>query len=293
MTFPSLAAALFTRGTDEEDPHSRLTELIEAHAADFETYQRRTNGRSLFFKPPPKRVVAAAPPPPPPAPDAGEVVAQAPKPPVAPANYQGPTPIMLMGNAAYFQPIRVDAGVLKVPLGEEVEGVKVLEINAPWSVKVGYQGGEYDVPLFARVNDAFFATGPAKVASLPGLISMPSGGAAAAAAAAGGETRGEPGDGDEVPPPDDEGGARAEGGSPEDSASDSRAVADGGAAGKEPAPGGAAEVPGAAEPALDEDGARRLSEARKIVEDLKRKRVKGPGGAPPPPVPVAEEDPDT
>ncbi|MFZ9880466.1 MAG: hypothetical protein ACO3QC_03585, partial [Phycisphaerales bacterium] len=46
-------------------------------------------------------------------------------------------------------------GEMKVRLGETEAGVKVLGINAPYSVRLGHKGGEYDVPLLGRIDEKF------------------------------------------------------------------------------------------------------------------------------------------
>ncbi len=40
-------------------------------------------------------------------------------------------------------------------VGEEGDGVKVLASNPPWTVKLAYAGGEYDVPVFKDYQTTF------------------------------------------------------------------------------------------------------------------------------------------
>ena len=137
----SLLGAAFTSSVDEEsaDPLKTLATDSEQF---LETSRKRFDGRSVYALPSP---------PPPPRPP---VVAQTkpveppkpPGPPPAPAAYTGPAPTSVFGDTVNF-------GQMRVKLGETVEGIKVTEISAPYSIKVEHMRGSYTVPLFARGDD--------------------------------------------------------------------------------------------------------------------------------------------
>ncbi len=125
---PALPSALFTEGLENEETSAFLSEYLENHAVDLQTYQARIDGRSVFFLPPapkdpiPIKLVQEEDPPGPP------------PPPPIPANYTGPSVRFLVGNEVYFH------DGLRVKLGEEKQGVRVLAVDAPWTVNVAYAG---------------------------------------------------------------------------------------------------------------------------------------------------------
>lgn len=62
-----------------------------------------------------------------------------------PARYGGPALIAMVNGAAWFQ----DGKRLR-PGDAEVDGLQVIEVNAPWSARVKWRGGEFTVTLFDR-----------------------------------------------------------------------------------------------------------------------------------------------
>ncbi len=97
----------------------------------------------MFFKPKPPPKPRATPPPKP-----AIVQRDEPKPPPtpvepsAPRTYQGPSIMFVLGDEVWFH------GGLRVSVGDEKDGVKVLASDAPWSVTLGHMGGEYTLDLF-------------------------------------------------------------------------------------------------------------------------------------------------
>ena len=76
----------------------------------------------------------------------------APPPPQSiPTNYSGPVVIAVIGDQVWFK----SKDNLKLRVGEEGAGVKVLASNPPWTVKLAYAGGEYDVPVFKDYQTTF------------------------------------------------------------------------------------------------------------------------------------------
>jgi hypothetical protein len=124
-----------------------LAALTEDSAEVLEKSRKRFDGRSMYALPPrpaPKvRVVEQPKPPDPPKVDLG--------PPPPAATYTGPAPSSVFGEYVFFGSLSEDDKRIKV--GETKAGITVLEVNAPYSVKLGYQRGEYTVPLWARADD--------------------------------------------------------------------------------------------------------------------------------------------
>ena len=121
---PALFGALGTPRLAEDKTTALLDEYLADHEADLESYRKRFDGRSFFFKPrPPRRERAVRAPTP--RDDKPEEV----KPAGPPKSYTGPTIIFVLGNEVFFH------GGLRLRVGdEEKEGVTVIASNAPWSV---------------------------------------------------------------------------------------------------------------------------------------------------------------
>ncbi len=128
----------------QADPLAALavqsTELLE-------NSRKRFEGRSMYSLPPmpPRkpRVVDLPKPVDPPKVDLG------PAPP--PALYTGPAPTSVIGNYVFFATLGDENKSIKV--GESKNGISVISVNAPYSVKLGYQRGEYTVSVWARAED--------------------------------------------------------------------------------------------------------------------------------------------
>jgi hypothetical protein len=153
--------AVFASGVseDETDPFADLGSESDAL---FETSRKRYDGRSMYALPtPPVR----RPPPPPPRPP--EPPKPPPGPPPAPASYTGPAPTAIVGDFVYF-------GALRVKLGEERDGIKVVSIDAPYSIKVEHMRGNYTVPFWSRI-DARLLRGATAMGSVPGIVESAAG----------------------------------------------------------------------------------------------------------------------
>jgi hypothetical protein len=116
----------------------------------------RFNGRSAFFKP--IRISKPAPPAPPkdtPPPKVPEpIIVEDPGPPPAPSEYMGPTLIAIIGEEAWFRGSGANS-VLRIKIGDEADGLKVVGTKAPAIVTVEHRRGVYDVPLFTSEEDFF------------------------------------------------------------------------------------------------------------------------------------------
>ncbi len=155
---PALPSALFTEGLGNDETSAFLSEYVENHAVDLETYKARIDGRSVFFLPPAPRdpipiklVQEEDPPGPPP-------------PPPTPPRYTGPSVRFLVGNEVYFH------DGLRIKLGEEKQGVRVLAVDAPWTVNVAYAGGEYELPVFKRLFPGIKEPSETRHAPTPGML---------------------------------------------------------------------------------------------------------------------------
>lgn len=143
-----LVSAAFTSSVSESEADP-LTVLTEEGTKSLVDARKRFDGRSVFVMPSAPVRKAKAPPaplvPPPPPPDPG--------PPPPPSSYTGPAPTSVMGDTVFF----ASMNILK---GQTVNGVTVLETNAPWNVKLGYMRGEYTVDVWSRGAGTFFSSNP-------------------------------------------------------------------------------------------------------------------------------------
>lgn len=128
----SLVRTLTTR-IDTAAAEQNEQKQLDAFNERLKRYTAQVNGRSLFVTP---RAVATADAPPPPVSEDRE--------PVKPTRYGGPSVIAMINGAAWF------SNGKRVAVGEEADGVRVLSLNAPWSVHVVWEGVEFDVGLFDR-----------------------------------------------------------------------------------------------------------------------------------------------
>ncbi len=138
----SLASAMLTPRLEDDPTRARLDEYLVEHEIGLAAYRDRVEGRSLFTKPrpypreqePAPKVVDRGPVEPPPPP----------KPVGPPKVYPGPSILFVLGDEVWFH------NGMHVSVGEESDGVTVIASDAPWSVTLGYAGGEYDIDLFKK-----------------------------------------------------------------------------------------------------------------------------------------------
>jgi hypothetical protein len=183
VALPGIISAVFARGIDDIDLTSQASRIELAHKASMDTNMRRIDGRSLFFAPlpppqPPKQVVAAPPlPPTEPVVEDEPVDTPPPPPATAPPTYTGPAPRAIAIDTVWFPDERekglgeVD-GPLSIRVGETKNGIEVVEILGPNSIKLRHRGGEYAVAIFAdAMSTTELLEQGAKETSLPpGLI---------------------------------------------------------------------------------------------------------------------------
>ncbi len=157
-----LAGAVLTPRPREDPIRARIDAYLTEHADGMNMYRGRFDGRSLFFKP--KR---------PPKPRTEPVIVErnaAPKPPPAPkarpTSYTGPSVSFVVGNEVWFH----DGAHASV--GEAVNGVTIIASDPPWTVTLGYGGGEYPVKLFEKKELFRDQLKKTSDASFPGLKSV-------------------------------------------------------------------------------------------------------------------------
>lgn len=102
--------------------------LLKTFAAAVTADLDQIRGRSLFGDPPPPR------------PRTEIVRKTSPR----PTRYGGPAVIGMINNRVFL------ANGERLGEGESAGGVKVLALNAPWSARLEWEGGEFEVDLFPR-----------------------------------------------------------------------------------------------------------------------------------------------
>lgn len=154
LVIGNIASPLMMRSQEVSvsDTDALVTEYGNLVAADIAKF----NGRSAFFKPipiprarpePKDPVVHTPPPPPPPVPTG---------PPPAPATYLGPPMIALIGDEAWFRGSGSGMdSVIRIKVGEEKEGIKLVSTEEPTRAIVEYRRGEYELDLFSY-EEPFF-----------------------------------------------------------------------------------------------------------------------------------------
>lgn len=145
VPLPGLLEAMFTTSIGQDSAGENMQAYLAAHDRDLATYRERFEGRSLFFRPPAPAVKPAL------EPRSEKKPDPPPPPPLIPMTYGGPVVIAVIGDQVWFK----SKDNLKLRVGEEGAGVKVLASNPPWTVKLAYAGGEYDVPVFKDYQTEF------------------------------------------------------------------------------------------------------------------------------------------
>ena len=150
ISLGSVASTLTLPSIDESESDP-VTALATKSGEEIERSRKRFDNRSMYNlpSPPPRRttVVKREEPKPPPVVDLG--------PPPIPKTYAGPQPTGLLGEFVVFGSLPEDDK--RIRLGQTKAGVKVIAIEAPHFVKLGYQGGEFSVPLLPKSDPSVLA----------------------------------------------------------------------------------------------------------------------------------------
>ncbi|MSR19346.1 MAG: hypothetical protein EXS00_09360 [Phycisphaerales bacterium] len=129
------------------ESRSGFNDALLKHDELAETSGKRFTGRSVFTIPP--APIRAAPP-------AAVVTRNSepptpPPPPPIPAEYSGPLPTGFFGNKVIF----ATGGTIAV--SQASGGVRVIGIEPPYSVRLGFGGGEYSVAIWTKTDLAKLA----------------------------------------------------------------------------------------------------------------------------------------
>ncbi len=135
---PALARAVFTGAPVRAEEERREQERVERFRASFEQPLKQIAGRSMFFVP----QEPAAP--------AQTAEAPAPEKSSKPSRYAGPGIIAMINGTVWF-----DDGKRLTIGADPVGSLKVIDINAPWSARLEWEGVEFEVPLFERTTPRF------------------------------------------------------------------------------------------------------------------------------------------
>lgn len=147
-----------------ESVNAKISPLVEKYDHYVAVDIARFNGRSAFFKPiriappePPRREVVQTPDPEPvvtsPVIDSG--------PPPAPAIYTGPDLIAIIGEEAWFRGSGSGPeAVIRLKVGEEQDGLKLVKTTPPAMVSVEHRRGEYEIDLFSSEEPFFREDAP-------------------------------------------------------------------------------------------------------------------------------------
>ena len=149
LASPLLEASIQDRSNSQTE--SLLSKHREYAAVDID----RFNGRSAFYKP----IQISRPRPPAPEPVVVEVPQEPepivdPGPPPPPARYTGPPLIAVIGDEAWFRPSGASE-IIRLQVGEEKDGLTLVNTIQPSMVTVQHRRGEYEVPLFTN-EEPFF-----------------------------------------------------------------------------------------------------------------------------------------
>lgn len=167
FTLPSLLVAIFGFGPGNPEIATMLSSLISEHEEMMTTYQARFNGRSIFFTPPP--TPKPRPNPPIQIQETQQPAPVKPRPTVESVSntYTGPSIMGIFGEEVWFVGSGFQKDILRISVGEEKDGIKIVATDPPWSVTVQYNRGEYEVNLF-EIKDLGFDKPAAAVPPPPG-----------------------------------------------------------------------------------------------------------------------------
>ena len=162
----TISSPFFSTATINKS-ESKTNTLVEMYNKQVAVDIARFNGRSAFFKP-----IRIAPPTPPPSqavetiPTPQPVITTPPPgPPPPPATYMGPQLIAIIGDEAWFRSSGTSSeAVIRLKIGEEKDGLKLVKTTLPSMVTVEHRRGEYVIDLFTN-DEPFFRQDPPPIVS--------------------------------------------------------------------------------------------------------------------------------
>lgn len=163
-------AAITQPFVPEDTATAKLQAKLDKHDDFMQDYRDRFDGRSFYTEPkpwPPPPVVRKQP--------TTTVTNDAPIE-IAPTSYAGPLqPLFPVGSIVYFEHRTADDEITDpyiLHIGEEFEGVTLVSINAPRTVRLGWKDEEFNVEFFKDFFDdePFFRNNsPTSSGLIPGL----------------------------------------------------------------------------------------------------------------------------
>jgi len=118
------------------DVREAVKEQAEKHASSFDAHLAQIKGRQLFLLPAPSSAVVEE--------TSTDEEPDTPREPVKPATYGGPGVIAMINDSVWF------ANGTQVAKGQESDGIKVIDVDAPWNAQIVWRGVEFTVNLFER-----------------------------------------------------------------------------------------------------------------------------------------------
>lgn len=169
---PPLLKAVITSGAPEKDAAARkIQQVVQTNFNDLHAaYKDRFNGRFLFF--PPKAPLQSKP-----EPTHVATAPSTPPPPPAPSTYGGPAMLYPFGEVVWFKDSSNPPFTLSP--GQEKNGVTLISISAPWSVRVKWSDLEWDIELFKdwkkpeELLREFEKSGSQPAGPVPGINEVP------------------------------------------------------------------------------------------------------------------------
>jgi hypothetical protein len=155
----TVASPLLNQSEVSTPTTSKTDQLVTKYNEQILVDIARFNGRSAFFTPI-QIAVHREPPPPPkrdPVPEPKEPIVLGP--PAPPPTYMGPPLIAIIGDEAWFRGTGQDS-VIRLKVGEEQDGLKVIKTTPPSIVTVEHRGGEYPIDLFTNEEPFFRQDAP-------------------------------------------------------------------------------------------------------------------------------------
>lgn len=170
---PRVLGVLSATSSEGQDNAARIVELVAQSEQQLDLNKERFLGRSAFFTPPrpyyepPPRVERNDEP-------------QQPRILPAPVSYGGSLkPFAIVGDQVWFATSESSSSQTMLRIGERASDIRLLAINAPWTVRVAWKGanteeGEYDLRVFSATDSSGFrSTPPSSSAMPPGMRSVP------------------------------------------------------------------------------------------------------------------------
>lgn len=146
--FFGVVVAIVGPGTGDVEPDAMLAKYVSRNDKQLEEYEQGFNGRSVFYIPPARRAA--------PTPvvqrEEPQVEYIAPAPPPTPTTYNGPTPAWAMGSEVWFREKKQGDPMLRLRVGEEVDGVELVRTNLPKEIVVRQHGKEFVLPMLRGID---------------------------------------------------------------------------------------------------------------------------------------------